>query len=68
MLVSVDEILTPKTVKHIEKEGMPVLNKDSKDDEEVTKGDLYVTFDIRFPKTLNDSQRKRIEASLKSEE
>lgn len=35
-------------------------------DEEPEKGDLFVIFEIEFPKKLNSEQRDKIESALKS--
>jgi DnaJ-class molecular chaperone len=47
-------VVTPKTIKKIEGEGMPILDK--KDYSEVVKrkGDLYVQFEIKFPSVLTN--------------
>jgi len=53
LFVSMSEIISPSTVKCVEKEGMPIYN-----DKEYTienfkkpleKGDLFIKFDIKFP-------------------
>lgn len=67
--VAVDGIITPRTVIKIPSEGMPipyVRGEDSSVDplDAPRKGDLYVKFNIKFPKKLSDSQRQRIEAVL----
>ena len=66
--VPVDHVITPKTVIKLENEGMPILNSNSSDPLVAPKrGAMYVRFDIRFPKRLNESQRQRVEAILRSE-
>lgn len=56
--------MTPKTVKLIEGEGMPIKNhkptttseSDPEDDSNsVKKGNLFIQFDIKFPTSLNES-------------
>lgn len=64
MVIPVDEIITPKTIVKIDNEGMPIFISRKEDDHLVKRGHLYVKFDIKFPKTLNESQRKRIEQIL----
>jgi DnaJ family protein B protein 13 len=47
LLVPIDEILSPKSVKRIQNEGMPILNSSATNDDGISaKGDLYITFDI----------------------
>ena len=47
LLVPFDEIISPKTVKKIEGEGMPIYDGDNKKDiSEMKRGDLYIVFDI----------------------
>jgi len=63
--VPVDHVITPKTVIKIESEGMPIINAPGTDPLDAPKrGDMYVKFDIRFPKKLTDAYRLRIEAIL----
>jgi len=63
--VSVDEVITPKTVVRLEGEGMPIPHdKDSDVLEPLRRGDMFVKFNIQFPKKLTDLQRRNIEAVL----
>jgi DnaJ-class molecular chaperone len=63
--VPVDHVITPKTVIKIDGEGMPIINVPGADPLDAPKrGDLYLRFDIRFPKKLTEAQRQRIEAIL----
>ena len=55
VLLAIDQVITPKTVKKIEGEGMKIFDKKDYMDKNVKRGDLYVQFEIEFPKTLNDS-------------
>ena len=48
----VDQIIGPKAVIKIDGEGMPIFTSRKEDD--VAKGNLYVTFDLVFPKTLRE--------------
>ena len=51
--VPVDHLITPKTVIKIEGEGMPIIG--SADPLDLLKrGDMYVKFDIKFPKNLTE--------------
>ena len=58
ILVSVNEIINPKSVIKIEGEGMVTEGGD-------TIGDLYVRFDIRFPKFLSLENKEVIKRILK---
>ncbi len=51
-----DELITPNTVQKVEGEGMPVLCPEDPL-APISKGDLYVKFDISFPQQLTDRQR-----------
>jgi DnaJ-class molecular chaperone len=65
--VPVDHVITPKSVIKIDGEGMPILPAAGvKVDplEPLKRGDLYVRFDIKFPKKLTEEQRVRIENVL----
>ena len=56
----VDSIVTPRTIVRISGEGMPIFTtrrEDVDDDIPKRRGDLFVQFDISFPKRLNDDQR-----------
>ena len=58
-----DQIISPKAVVRIPGEGMPYFTtrRDDVDDDVVKmRGDLFVQFEIKFPKTLTDDQRVRI--------
>ena len=46
---------------------MPVIDSNTESDDKLLKGDLYITFDIRFPRNLTEDQRKRIENVLISD-
>jgi len=51
--VPVDHLITPKTVIKIDGEGMPIIG--SADPLDLPKrGDMYVKFDIKFPKNLTE--------------
>lgn len=68
--VPVDHVITPRTVIKIDGEGMPILPSAQPTEGDSTtdpldaprRGDLYVKFDIQFPRKLTESQRQRIEA------
>lgn len=53
ILLAIDQVITPKTIKKIAGEGMQVYNpKEYDDDQKQARGDLYVSFEIKFPKNL----------------
>ena len=56
-LLAIDEVIQPKTMKVIEGQGMKVYKRDDHMDENPERGDLFVIFEIEFPKKLNSSQR-----------
>ena len=63
LLVPVDSIVNPKTVACIPGEGMPVFtSRRDEVDDDVPKyrGDLFVKFQISFPKFLTEDQRERM--------
>jgi DnaJ-class molecular chaperone len=67
--IPVDHVITPKSVLKIDGEGMPILpGADIKVDplEPLKRGNLYVRFDIKFPKKLTEEQRLRIENVLQT--
>ena len=60
--ISVDQIISPQSVKIVEDEGMPVYDPE---DEKVTvtsdkRGKLFIVFNIQFPKNLNEDKKKRL--------
>lgn len=65
LMLNVDEVINPKTVRKIAGEGMPIYSRFVKNDHEVQNfGDLYVKFKITFPKQLSEDQKVRIEKVL----
>ncbi|CAD8052917.1 unnamed protein product [Paramecium primaurelia] len=64
--VPVDQIISPKYVKMIENEGMPIFQQDEVKDfgKPYTFGNLYIRFDIQFPEDLTESQKNRIKDIL----
>jgi len=67
--IALDEIICPKTVKQVKGEGMPIYNDDPlaalKLDH--SKGDLYIKFDIAFPKHLSEEQKEQLREILSNE-
>lgn len=72
-----DELISPQTVRIVKGEGMPqAAPEDDKDNKpvklmelsQVPKGDLYIRFDISFPKQLSNAQRQQVIQVLKANE
>ena len=60
--IPVDEIITPKTVKRVEDEGMPIFEEE---DEKVSvvngkRGNLFIIFNILFPSELNEEMKLKV--------
>ena len=74
LLIPVDQVMSPNNVKLVEGEGLVFdtgMKYEASDRErmqmqklEGKRGDLYVLFDIEFPKLLNKDQKSQIEALL----
>ena len=60
-MVAVDQIPSPGSVKVIQGEGIAAYDDNAVGDDEdvVSKGDLYVKFEIEFPKRIPGSQAHR---------
>ena len=59
--VSIDEIISPSTVKKVPGEGMPVYQKEiSVRDLTPKKGDLYIKFHIIFPEYIDPVKKQEI--------
>ena len=69
LAISVDEIISPSTVKIVHGEGMPIF-KDEMDvrDLNIKKGDLYIKFDIKFPEYIDPNKKIEITNLLEREE
>lgn len=69
--ISMDQIITPQTVKIVEGEGMPIYDEaKERNVNEVccAKGKLYIKFNIFFPKTLDESKKERLDKVLTIDE
>ena len=67
--ISVDEIISPSTVKVVYGEGMPIYQKElSVRDLNIKKGDLYIKFDIKFPEYIDPAKKMEITSLLESED
>ena len=66
--ISMDEIISPKTVKVVKGEGMPFCDMDNYVDNYVwdgKKGDLFIKFNILFPEYINGKKKDLILKLLK---
>ena len=70
LAISIDEIISPSTVKIIPGEGMPFYDKDKSKyrGDKVKKGDLFIKFNIIFPEYIESNKKKRIIELLKTQE
>lgn len=66
VLLAIDQVITPKTVKMIEGEGMAVYDKEDHMEDNRAKGNLFVCFEIVFPSKLNNQQKQKISDILQS--
>jgi len=67
--VSIDEIISPATVKKVPGEGMPIYKKEvSVRDMTCEKGDLYIKFHIKFPEYIDPVKKQEITKLLDNEE
>ena len=68
LAVTMDEIISPQTVKIVKGEGMPIYTKEiSVKDFRGKKGDLYIKFDIQFPEYIDPMKKEEIIRLLSSE-
>ena len=58
LLVAIDQIPAPGCAKMIQGEGMLTVDEDIIGQENERRGDLYILFDIEFPKRLAQPTRK----------
>ena len=66
--ISIDEIISPSTVKKVPWEGMPIYKKElSVRDLEIEKGDLYIKFHIIFPEYIDPARKMEISQLLDNE-
>ena len=69
LAISIDEIISPSTVKVVPKEGMPIFqNEMNVRDLNIRKGDLYIKFDIKFPEYIDPAKKIEITSLLEREE
>ena len=69
LAISVDEIISPSTVKIVKGEGMPIFeNEMNVRDLNIKKGDLFIKFDIKFPEYIDPNKKMEITSLLEREE
>jgi DnaJ-class molecular chaperone len=64
--ISVDEIITPQSVKVVEGEGMPVYDPEEEkiSVSNASRGKLFIIFNIEFPVNITEERKSRIVAVL----
>lgn len=60
VLLAIDEVITPDTIKKIPGEGMKVYNKKDYMEKESKRGDLYVSFEIVFPRYISNEKKEKL--------
>lgn len=60
LLITLDEVVNPKTVKKVEGEGMPILSESGN-----KKGDLFIKFNIQFPEKIPQKAKDLLQELLK---
>jgi DnaJ-class molecular chaperone len=67
IIATIDEIINPQTVKIIEGEGMPIADSPTNDalrtltgTGALPKGNLFIRFDIQFPKKISNHHKQAI--------
>jgi len=66
--ISIDEIISPSTIKKVPGEGMPIYKKElSVRNLEIEKGDLYIKFHIIFPEYIDPVRKMEISKLLDKE-
>ena len=64
--ITMDEIISPQTVKRVEGEGLPLINEKKVFVKNLPRGDLFVKFDIKFPKFLNQNVKDELVSLLEN--
>jgi DnaJ-class molecular chaperone len=65
--LAVDQVVNPKTLKKIVGEGMPVYDRFNYDpNSKPERGDLFVQFEILFPRNITQEQREKLCSILSS--
>lgn len=63
LIITMDEIISPQTIKLIKGEGMPIYNKEDPIKSLLfreMRGDLYLKFNIIFPKFIDPEKKEEI--------
>lgn len=71
LTIAMDEIISPQTVKVVKSEGMPIHNKNDPLQNllfKEKKGDLYIKFEISFPKFIDPEKKEEIVRLLSDNE
>jgi hypothetical protein len=66
-----DEIISPQTVKLVKSEGMPIYSKEDPIHNllfKEKKGDLYIKFEICFPKFIDPVKKEEITRLLSGDD
>ncbi len=68
--MSMDEVISPATIKLVAFEGMPIPDEDPLSTLKKTskKGNLYVKFEIVFPKFIPEREKEQLAEILNKEE
>ncbi|KRX10344.1 HSP40/DnaJ peptide-binding [Pseudocohnilembus persalinus] len=68
LFISIDEIISPQTVKIVEGEGFPIYNPLEYEvehyNQELQKGDLQIKFDIIFPQYIEEEKKQEVQEIL----
>jgi DnaJ-class molecular chaperone len=72
IIATIDEVITPQTLKVVEGEGMPISVTPNADalavltsSGQLPRGNLYVRFDIQFPKKISNNHKKTLINTLR---
>jgi DnaJ-class molecular chaperone len=67
IIATIDEIITPQTVKIVEGEGMPIADSPTSDAlrtltgaGSLPKGNLFIRFEIQFPKKISNQHKQAL--------
>lgn len=68
LLIKVDQVITPTTIKCVRNAGMPIFSQEHIEnppkDSEREYGDLVIRFEIKFPETLSPEVREKLNPLL----
>jgi DnaJ family protein B protein 13 len=72
IIATIDEVITPQTLKVVEGEGMPISVSPNADalavltsSGQLPRGNLYVRFDIQFPKKISNNHKQTLINTLR---